>query len=125
MLILDTNFVIAHLGGERETTKLLRLWKQEHITLAISTVTECELFAYTKMTTTEAERISNFLKNYLIIFAFDSIIARRAGKIRQQFPSLKLPDAGIAALALEHRAQLVTRNVKDFKKIPNLDLVSF
>ena len=125
MLILDTNFIIAHLGGEREATDLLLLWKQEYITLAISTITECELFSFSKMTNAETVRIANFLNEYLVIFAFDSSAARIAGTMRQQFPHLKLPDAGIAALALDRNAQLVTRNVKDFKHIAQLQVVTF
>jgi predicted nucleic acid-binding protein len=51
----------------------------------------------------------------------DAAVAERAGRIRRRRPS-RLPDALIAATALEHRLTLVTRNVRDFYGIKGLRL---
>ncbi|HIF68842.1 MAG TPA: PIN domain-containing protein [Candidatus Lambdaproteobacteria bacterium] len=48
-------------------------------------------------------------------------IAERAIKLRSELP-IKLPDAVIAATALVLRVPLLTRNHRDFQKIPNLTL---
>ena len=56
-------------------------------------------------------------------FVFDGILARRAALVRRIVPALKLPDAAIAALALQLNAPLVTRNIRYFKKISALEVV--
>src|SRR3989338_8000205 len=101
MLVLDTNILIAHLGGEQSVTDKIYSWKQQGIALAISTITECELFSYPRISDPEAERIQRFLSETFLIFPFDSIRARSAGKLRSMTPKLKLPDSAIASLALE------------------------
>ncbi len=48
-------------------------------------------------------------------------IARKAGELMRDY-GLNLPDALIAATALVYDAILVTRNIRDFQRIPNLRL---
>lgn len=54
-------------------------------------------------------------------------VVDRAAKLINQRPSLKrkYPDVLIAATCIVHNYQLVTGNVKDFKGIPDLSLISF
>jgi predicted nucleic acid-binding protein len=49
----------------------------------------------------------------------DRGVAERAGRIRRE-AGVRTPDALIAATALEHRLTLVTRNVRDFERVPGL-----
>jgi len=58
----------------------------------------------------------------LAVIPVDSRIARIAGALRRVH-RLKTPDGAVAATALFTGSTLVTRNVKDFKKIPNLSLL--
>jgi predicted nucleic acid-binding protein len=51
----------------------------------------------------------------------DRAIAERAGRVRRE-TGLRLPDALIAASALERRLLVVTRNVKDFEPVRGLRL---
>lgn len=54
----------------------------------------------------------------------DQSIADRVIEIRQR-KKIKLPDAIIAATALENRCDFVTRNSADFKNIdPNLHVIN-
>lgn len=48
-------------------------------------------------------------------------IAERAGRLRRTI-ALSLPDALIAATALERGLELVTRNKRDFERVPDLRL---
>lgn len=48
-------------------------------------------------------------------------IAERAGRLRRAI-ALSLPDALIAATALERGLELVTRNKRDFERVPDLRL---
>jgi toxin FitB len=52
----------------------------------------------------------------------DRRIADRAGLLRRQVPSLRLPDALIAASALVHGIALATRNQRGFRRVPGLRL---
>jgi predicted nucleic acid-binding protein len=122
-MTIDTNILIAYLGGESLVINQIQQWRFQNIPLFISSITECELLSFPKLTKSEEEKINELLKESFIVFPFDSLRARQAAKIRREIPTLKLPDAAIAALALEMNTPLVTRNIKDCKKIPNLKLL--
>ena len=125
MLVLDTNIVIAHLGGEQLVTDKISAWKRQNISLAISTITECEIFSYPHLSDSEELRIERFIKDTFLVFPFDTPRAKQTARLRKSAQKIKLPDATIAALAFELNASLVTRNVKDFKNIPNLSIITF
>ena len=57
--------------------------------------------------------------NQLTLHQVTEAVLRRAAKVRR-LHRLKLGDAIIAATALEHGLELVTRNEADFKRIPGL-----
>ena len=124
MLVLDTNILIAHLGGEAEVVRKFVAWRKENISLALSVITECELLSYPRLRPGEEQRIEQFLKDNFVSFPFDNRMARRAARIRRTV-KVELADAAIAALALEMQASLVTRNTKDFQKIPGLHILTF
>ena len=88
----------------------------------ISTITEVELFGFPKITETEAYQIEKILETVSII-PLDSRIARMSARIRQLY-KLKTADSVIAATALFTGSVLVTRNVKDFSKVTDLQIKS-
>jgi hypothetical protein len=49
----------------------------------------------------------------------DRAVAERAGRIRRE-TGIRLPDAVIAATALERNLTLTTRNTRDFETVPGL-----
>lgn len=53
--------------------------------------------------------------------AVERSVAERAGRIRREW-GVRLPDAVIAATAIEHKLSLVTRNRSDFERIRGLRL---
>jgi Predicted nucleic acid-binding protein, contains PIN domain len=55
------------------------------------------------------------------IKAFDTVLSQKAGKIRAHYQT-SLADSIIAATAIENNCELVTLNMKDFKKISGLKL---
>jgi tRNA(fMet)-specific endonuclease VapC len=123
-MVLDTNILIAYLGGEEEVVNSIQEWRRDRTPLFVSSVSECEIFSYPKLTSQEQSRIERFLKENFVAISFDGFIARQAAAVRRAVPSLKLPDAAIAALALHLDTQLVTRNLKDFKKVRSLSVLS-
>jgi len=124
MLVLDTNILIAHLGGEEEVVQKFIAWRKDNISLAVSSITECEVLAYPRMRPGEEAQIEKFLNENFLAFPFDGRMARRTARIRREI-KIELADAAIAAVALEMKASLVTRNVKDFQKIPGLEIITF
>lgn len=109
-VLVDTDVFVAHL---RSVERLRR----ESDRLHYSVLTRCELFA---------GRGTNEGRVRLLLDAFEELpvdraIAERAGRVRRQF-GLTIPDALIAATALEHDLRLDTRNRKDFQSVKGLKL---
>lgn len=56
----------------------------------------------------------------LQILQYTELAIDRYADLRTQCPKVGRMDLRIAAVALEHNAIVVTRNVRDFKRIPGL-----
>lgn len=120
MYTLDTNTIIYYLRDDPNAVALLDDILSERVRIYVSTVTEIELFGYPDLTLAETQKINEILTSISTI-SLDSNIARTAGFFRRLY-GLKLPDSAIAATALLTGSTLVTRNIKDFEKIPNLSI---
>jgi hypothetical protein len=109
-ILLDSDVLVDHLRGHR---RILAGNDQLHV----STITRAELFAGRA---TEERRIRRLLAP-MTDLPVDVAVAERAGRLRRG-TQLRLPDALIAATALEHRLTLVTRNMRDFEGVKGLRL---
>ena len=110
-LLIDTDIFIDHLRGAKE------LDVASH-RVHYSVITRAELFAGSSAT----DLLSTLLGPFREI-AIDRTIAERGGRVRRDC-GIRLPDALIAATALEHRLSLVTRNRSDFDRVKGLRLRS-
>jgi len=119
---LDTNAIIYYLKGDRKTSDHIEEILKNNPSIYVSTITEVELFGYSKITEMEAFQIEKILETVSII-PLDSRIARMAARVRQLY-KLKTADSVIAATALFTGSVLVTRNVKDFSKVTDLKVKS-
>ncbi len=106
-VLVDTDIFIDHLRGSAEL-------KPGRNRLHYSVVTRAELFAGNSAT----DLVSQLLAPYREV-PVDRSIAERAGRVAREF-QIRLPDALIAATALEHRFTLTTRNRRDFDKVRGL-----
>jgi predicted nucleic acid-binding protein len=86
---------------------------------AISVITDIELFSFPNITAEEELSFSAMI-DYCYEFPLDVFIKNRAIQIRRTYGT-KLPDAIVAATAIENKLPLVTAD-KGFKKIKELDL---
>lgn len=122
MVTFDTNTVIYYLKKEPDVVSALDGIFAEHFRPIIASVTELELLSSPSLTPADVAEIDILLAS-LSIFPLDSQIARIGAKLRREY-RLKTPDSIVAATALFTHSTLLTRNVKDFKKIANLSVQS-
>ncbi len=120
MYTIDTNIIIYYRNGDPSVVDFIHEQLDNGIPLYISTATEHELFSYPHLTDQEATRIDALLDT-MTVMDLDSRLARFSGRLRAQH-GIKALDSFIAATALMTGTTLVTRNVRDFRRIPNLDL---
>ena len=120
MYTLDTNAIIYYLKDDPDAVKVLRNIFSQDVPLYISAMTEIELFGFPKLGNQEAEQIEAVLRTVAVI-PIDSRIARTAGLIRRTCRA-NIADSVIAATALFTGTTLLTRNTRDFQKIPYLSL---
>lgn len=109
--LIDSDVFIDHMRGARGLTP------QQGTHYSI--VTRCELFAGRNV---EEGDIRELLGGYTEL-VITREIAEAAGRLRRSL-RITTPDALIAATAMEHSLELVTRNARDFGQVPGLALRS-
>jgi predicted nucleic acid-binding protein len=118
---LDTNAIIYYVKDDPRAVPILQgILISDTTPLYVSTITEAELFGFSSLTDSEATMINDLLRGVSLI-PVDSHIARTAGRIRATY-RLKLADSIIAATTLFTGSTLLTRNTRDFKKVPTLSV---
>lgn len=122
-MTLDTNILIAYLAGDAVVTEAIINWKREGRTIFLSPVAETEVLSFSGWSDEELHIAGKFLEENFNPIPFDRALARIAAGIRRN-AKIKFPDAAIAALALGMNTPLVTRNVRDFKRIAGLEIIT-
>jgi predicted nucleic acid-binding protein len=112
--VLDTNIALYHLGGQLQNNLATGQY-------FVSVITEMELLSYPSLTTAEEQKIRQFLAQLQILDLAESI-KQTAINLRKQ-NRLKLPDAIIAATALDLNATLLTNDLK-LTQVPTLNVQS-
>jgi len=109
-LLVDTDVFVDHLRGAHR----FRLGGHQ---VSYSVITRCELFAGHAV---EEERVARLLAPFQEL-TVDRAVGERAGRLRRT-QNIRVPDALIAATALEHGLTLLTRNQRDFSIVPGLPI---
>ncbi len=119
--VFDSNILIYYLN--RTLPHAARVQVDRWITegAAISIITRIEVLSF-PMTADERQQAEELLAQFDETPLQEAIVQRTIA-LRQQH-RIRLPDAVIAASALERGVPLVTRNVRDFQGIPGLTLLN-
>ena len=121
MQLIDTNIFIDHFRGHALATDFFESLDQDNI--IFSAISEAEIITGKQCNELKKkEEILQFLRKWQKIDANNSI-AIKAGDLAREY-SMELADAFIAATAILHKAELLTRNVRDFKQIKELRVKS-
>ena len=116
--LMDTNPIIDFFNGRLSANakKLIAT-----IEPSISVITHIELLSNKNIPSDEWKQIQDFIQ-IAVIYELKKEIVEQTIILRQDY-KIKTPDAIIAATALVHNRKLITRNISDFKNIPDLIVV--
>lgn len=125
MILLDTNIVVAFFNGnEQVASKVV----EKINTIALSTIVVAELDYGAKASQhskTNLAKLNQFVEIVHVV-PFDIDCARMLGTIKSKLRKTGKPtgevDAMIAAVAMVHRAELITGNIKHFQNIRGLKI---
>lgn len=117
-MLIDSNIIIY--AAQPEHSDLRDFIAQN--TPAVSAVSYVEIVGYHKLTEQDRQFFEAFFSASQVL-SISKDVVEEATRLRQM-KKLSLGDALIAATALKHQLTLVTRNVKDFAWIANLQLLN-
>ena len=120
--VFDSNIPIYYLNAS--LNELARQQVEDAIERGafISVITRIEILGWFNHTNESLNRAEDLL-SYLTEQPLTEEIVKCCIQLRQS-TSLKIPDAIIAATALDLELPLMTRNIKDFKKVPDLKWIN-
>ncbi|MBI2143905.1 type II toxin-antitoxin system VapC family toxin [Candidatus Woesearchaeota archaeon] len=131
MHCLDTNIVIDHFRGSESITGKIQQLKNEGFEIAITTITLCELckgFYLSEQKEANLAVLNGFLNTVTllsqsrlscILFGKDFALLKTKGLMTQEMALM------IASICKANNSILITRNIKDFKNIPDLAVNSW
>lgn len=122
-VLLDTSVIVDFLRlKDKKNTLLARLIKNNY-ELYISIITHAELYAGKSVW-----KSKNALEELEVLFSgmevlpISTKISEKSGELKAAYDT-NLLDAIIAATCISHNLDLATKNIKDFSKIINLNLL--
>ncbi|MEM5790535.1 MAG: PIN domain-containing protein [Candidatus Aenigmatarchaeota archaeon] len=119
-ILVDTDIIIDVLRNFRKTIEILKDLSRKN-ELFISGITESEIFSGKDLEEKKKrEKVKNFLSSFKKINP-DNEIFQTAGEFRRKYQILLL-DSIIAATAYKMEAFLLTKNIKDFKRVDEVKL---
>jgi predicted nucleic acid-binding protein len=130
-LVLDTSVLIEAERGKLSLSSILRkTFPKESIYISSISVSELYLGAHFSQKSFKEQRTTSIeiMISSLIILDFDSMVARThahtCSQLKKKGIIIGPYDLIIAATCLYHQHSLLTFNIKEFSRVPNLKLAS-
>lgn len=120
--LIDTNIIIDHLRGDNSITSFLEDIENKKIPASISVITEYELLIFPGLTTQQEKEIISFIGIFPILNITSSIV-RIAARFKRIY-NTAVVDSLIAATAHKNKSVLITRNIRHFKNIKDIQVKS-
>ncbi|MEG3837130.1 type II toxin-antitoxin system VapC family toxin [Microcoleus sp. Z1_C3] len=119
--VLDTNAIVALLQGNIQLVELLK----DADWIGVSVISQIEFLVFPGLTQDDRQIFEQFLQRVEVLglVAMDAVLIEKIIEIRQQH-RLKLPDAVIAAMAIQNSASLVTAD-REFAKVTILTVINW
>lgn len=118
--LFDTNVFIEAAAGNPQASRVL-LDAADLDWAGYSVISRVEALGFPKLSAVEEGSLLRLFAEFVEIHVTPQVIAETI-RLRR-LARIKTPDALIAATAILERAELVTRNMDDFRNIPGLRLV--
>ena len=125
--LLDTNIISYWMRGDEKLINKIR--KHKPSDLSICTITLAEIYyGIEKSPVKKKERRNKIQRicSQLEIYPFDDLAARKYSMIRTQLEkdgiAISERDLQIASIAMANKLVAVTHNVKEFKRVANLEV---
>ncbi|MBD2136091.1 type II toxin-antitoxin system VapC family toxin [Anabaena sp. FACHB-1237] len=120
--IFDTNIFIYYLADDT----VVDSWFTEEFVnvheIILSPIIRIELLSFAGLSQEEEECIEDLLSQFTVV-PLSQEIEDKTIQLKRNY-KIKLPDAIIAATAINQNAILVTRNISDFQAITELKIVN-
>ena len=125
VVIVDTDVLIDFARGEAQANSILQVLS-EGSSLAISVVTHMELVVGCRNKRELAE-LDIFVSAFQVVSLSQQVSESALSLLKQYRLShgLLIPDALIGATALALKADLLSKNQRDFRYIPDLNLLPY
>ncbi|MCB5187254.1 type II toxin-antitoxin system VapC family toxin [Methylobacillus caricis] len=131
MILLDTNTISYYFRGDAQVVPRLQALSPADVGVPAIAAYELRYGLLRLPTEVAAPRLVALaqLLGHLQIMPFDAECAEHAAGLRADLEQLGTPigphDTLIAATALRHDAALVTRNVREFSRVPGLQIINW
>lgn len=132
LYILDTDMLTLIEEGHPAASRRFLQEPVEHLAITVLTVEEQLSGWYTQLRKAKTpDRLAQVYRRlaeavsflaHLRILTYDAPAMRRFDEFRKAKIEVGAIDLRISAVVLEHQATLVTRNARDFKRVPGLQL---
>ena len=120
--LLDTNvWIDAHAGQVDATRVFAKARATPGAWVGFSSMTRLETLGYSGLTADDDKALRELLAQFEEL-QIPALVIDEAIRLRRLY-KLKSADAIVAATALLQRAELVTRNTADFKKVQGLSVL--
>jgi len=115
--LMDSNAIIDYLSGNLSPNGMAFLDRIVDEVPKVSVISKIEVLGYNAPSGV-SQLLTDFMNDSMILELTDLVVDQTI-ELRKRY-KIKLPDALIAATALVHGLELISRNVSDFKNISGL-----